>query len=60
MAELLPAEHMTLTVARSQLERGENPGINITTMLVMALERLAGIRDYAVSCRCPGPCDVEH
>jgi hypothetical protein len=60
VSELLPAESMALTVARAQLGRGENPEINVTTMLVMTIERLAGIRDYAVSCRCPEPCDAEH
>ena len=37
---LLPAERMALSVAQAQLQRGENPPINVTTVLVMALERL--------------------
>ena len=45
MSALLPVESMTLTVARGQLQRGENPEINITTMLVMTIERLIGERD---------------
>jgi hypothetical protein len=40
-ALLLPPERIALTVAKAQLRRGENPGINVTTVLVMALERLA-------------------
>ena len=43
---LIPAERMALTVARAQLERGENPGVNMTTVLVMALDRLTGHRDW--------------
>jgi hypothetical protein len=39
---LLPVESMTLTVARAQLQRGENPEINVTTMLVLIIERLVG------------------
>lgn len=31
---------MALTIARSQVKRGENPPINTTTMLIMALERI--------------------
>jgi hypothetical protein len=43
---LRPAENMALTVARAQLDRGENPPRNITAMLLATVERLAGIRDY--------------
>jgi hypothetical protein len=43
---LLPAENLALTVARSQLERGENPEINVTGMLVWALDRLAYGKDW--------------
>ena len=39
-AELLPAEKIAMTIASEQLKRGENPPINITTVLVMALERI--------------------
>lgn len=46
MAELLPAEDMALTVARAQVRRGEDPGLNTTTMLVMALDRLTGREDW--------------
>jgi hypothetical protein len=45
-ATLLPAESMTLSVARAQVKRGENPEINTTTMLVMALDRLTGREDW--------------
>lgn len=38
--KLLPAENMALTVARAQVARGENPPINTTTVLMMALDRL--------------------
>jgi hypothetical protein len=27
---ILPAEHMALTVARAQIERGDNPPVNTT------------------------------
>jgi hypothetical protein len=39
---LIPAERLVLTVARAQLERGDNPPINITTALVMTIDRLLG------------------
>lgn len=39
---LEPAENIALTVARAQLERGENPPINTTAALVLTIERLAG------------------
>jgi hypothetical protein len=39
---ILPAEHMALTVARAQIERGDNPPVNITTVLVMTIDRLTG------------------
>ncbi len=37
---LLPVEDLALTIARSYLDRGENPPINTTTVLVMTLDRL--------------------
>jgi len=37
---LLPAEDIALTVARAQVERGENPTPNISAVLVMTLDRL--------------------
>jgi len=37
---LIPAERLALTMARAQLGRGENPPQNITTVLVMTIERL--------------------
>lgn len=46
MAELLPAESMALTVARAQCARGDNPEINTTAMLVLALDRLTGREDW--------------
>jgi hypothetical protein len=45
MSALLPAERMALTVAKAQLQRGENPEINVTAMLLMALERVAEYLD---------------
>jgi len=47
-ADLLPAEQMALTVARSQVGRGENPGINVTAALLLTVERLAGQGDGIV------------
>lgn len=44
--KLHPAESIALTVARGQVERGENPEINVTTMLVLTLDRLTGRRDW--------------
>lgn len=46
--DLRPVEKMALTVAKSQLARDENPPINTTAMLIMTIERLAGISDYMV------------
>ena len=40
LSGLIPGERIALTVARRQLERGDNPPINITTVLVMAIDRL--------------------
>lgn len=37
---LLPAEYLALKIATAQLRRGENPPINITTTLVLTIERL--------------------
>lgn len=37
---LIPVERLALTVARGQLERGENPPRNITMLLVMTIDRL--------------------
>jgi hypothetical protein len=39
---LIPAERIALTVARAQIERGDNPPVNITTVLVMTIDRLTG------------------
>jgi hypothetical protein len=33
---------LALTVARAQIERGDNPPVNITTVLVMTIDRLTG------------------
>ena len=41
MTDLLPAECIALTVAQAQLRRGENPPINITATLALAVERLS-------------------
>ena len=43
---LLPAENIALTVARGMVMRGENPGINTTTVLIAALDRLTGRGDW--------------
>lgn len=37
---LLPAERIALTVARAQLERGDNPTHSVTAVLVMTIDRL--------------------
>jgi hypothetical protein len=58
-AKLHPAENMTLTIAKAQLERGENPPINTTAMLAMTVERLAGIRDYQADIAEPIGADQE-
>ncbi len=43
-AGLIPAECIALTMARAILERGDNPGPNITGALVLTLDRLLGAR----------------
>jgi hypothetical protein len=48
-AVLLPAERLALTIARAQVKRGGNPEINVTTVLVMALDRLAAAPDPIVA-----------
>ncbi len=46
MSNLLrPSEAMALLVAQSKLDRGENPGPNVTAALVIALERLEAEHD---------------
>jgi hypothetical protein len=45
---LIPAERIALTVARAQLERGDNPPVNITTVLVMTIDRLLAGRAEAL------------
>ena len=44
--DLLPAENINLTMVKNMLERGENPGPNVTGFLVLTIERLAGIADW--------------
>jgi hypothetical protein len=39
---LLPAESMAITVARAQLERGDNPPLNTTAALLLTIDRLTG------------------
>jgi hypothetical protein len=41
-AALTPAENLALTTASAMLRRGETPGRNTVTVLVLALERIAG------------------
>lgn len=38
MSKISPAAIVALTVASNMIKRGENPPINITTVLVMELE----------------------
>ena len=45
-AALLPAESMALTVALAQVERGETPSENVSTLCVLALARVSGRHDY--------------
>ena len=40
---LTPTERLALVVARGQLNRGENPPINTTAVLVLTIERLTGL-----------------
>jgi hypothetical protein len=40
--DLQPTERIALTVATAQLRRGENPDMNVTAMLALALTRLTG------------------
>ena len=56
MTRLLPAENLALTVARAQLQRGENPPINTTAALVLALDRLTGWDDGAETQRAASAC----
>lgn len=51
--KLLPAESIALTVARAQLERGENPPINMTATLVLALDRLSAPEEPPCDCGVP-------
>lgn len=46
MTDLKPAESMALTVARTQVERGDNPQFSVTALLVLALDRLTGRKDW--------------
>jgi hypothetical protein len=43
---LLPAEAIALTVALSQVQRGDEPTPNIASVCILALARLAGKFDY--------------
>lgn len=52
---LIPAERLALTVARAQLERGDNPPVNITTVLVMTIDRLLGGEVRAIKLSEPRP-----
>lgn len=59
MSELLPAERIALTVARAAVDRGEPPGINVATVLVMALERLSTLQPPVPEDFSPSPCACE-
>ncbi len=52
---LIPAERLALTVARAQLERGDNPPVNITTVLVMTIDRLTGGPGQCIKINEPKP-----
>lgn len=52
---LIPAERLALTVARAQLERGDNPPPNITTVLVMTIDRLLGGTGQCIKISEPKP-----
>lgn len=52
---LIPAERLALTVARAQLERGDNPPVNITTVLVMTIDRLLGGPGQCIKINEPRP-----
>jgi hypothetical protein len=54
-ADLIPAEHLALTVARAQIERGDNPPVNITTALVMTIDRLTGGTGQCIKISEPKP-----
>jgi len=40
MSNISPEADMVLTIASNMIKRGENPPINMTTVLVMELERI--------------------
>jgi hypothetical protein len=52
---LIPAERLALTVARAQIERGDNPPVNITTVLVMTIDRLTGGPGQCIKINEPKP-----
>lgn len=39
---LTPAENIAYTVAYTQIKGGINPGIDVTTVLLMTIDRLTG------------------
>jgi hypothetical protein len=43
---LMPAESMALTVALAQVLRGEEPGVNVASVCVLALARIDGRHDW--------------
>lgn len=52
---LIPAERLALTVARAQIERGDNPPANVTTVLVMTIDRLLGGPGQCIKINEPRP-----
>lgn len=52
---LIPAERLAFTVARAQIERGENPPVNITTALVMTIDRLTSGPGQCIRLDSPKP-----
>lgn len=51
---LLPAEQIAVTVARAQLERGENPPPNTTAVLLLTIGRLTGQGEAVVAAGAEG------
>lgn len=51
--ELLPVENITLTMARAQVERGDEVGPNTVAMLVMILDRVTGRKDWTLDTHQP-------
>jgi hypothetical protein len=57
VSALLPAESLVMTVARAQIERGENPKINTTIVLLLTVDRLRAAVDDVLALHRPLPLD---